>query len=239
MKGYLSVDGIKINNKNILSWQQKIGFVSQDTFILKGSVLENIAFGVKEDDYDYDMIKKVLKLANLEEFVAKRNLNYLLDENGKNISGGQIQRIAIARSLYAQSEILIFDEFTSSIDKKNELRILETVKNLKQSNKTIIIISHDLDVFKICDEIFKLNKGVLEHVRDNLKLLFIIPARFGSKGIPRKNLKILNGKPLIFYSINNALKISCKKEVVVSSDSDEILNIATKFGAKALKDLLN
>jgi CMP-N-acetylneuraminic acid synthetase/spore coat polysaccharide biosynthesis predicted glycosyltransferase SpsG len=72
-------------------------------------------------------------------------------------------------------------------------------------------------------------------LNENLKLLFIIPARFGSKGIPRKNLKILNGKPLIFYSINNALKISCEKEVVVSSDSDEILNIATKFGAKALK----
>ena len=164
-EGYLSVDGVKINYKNILSWQQKIGFVSQDTFILKGSILENIAFGVKEEDYDYDMIKKVLRLANLEEFVAKRNLNYLLDENGKNISGGQIQRIAIARSLYAHSEILIFDEFTSSVDKKNELRILETVKNLKKLNKTIIIISHDLDVFKICDEIFKLNKGVLEHVK--------------------------------------------------------------------------
>ena len=72
-------------------------------------------------------------------------------------------------------------------------------------------------------------------LNENLKLLFIIPARFGSKGIPRKNLKILNGKPLIFYSINNASEISCEKEVVVSSDSDEILNIATKFGAKALK----
>ena len=131
---------------------------------LKGSILENIAFGVKEIDYDYDLIKEVLKLANLEEFVAKRNLNYLLDENGKNISGGQIQRIAIARSLYAQSEILIFDEFTSSIDKKNELKILETVKNLKESNKTIIIISHDKDVFKICDNVLKLNKGVLEYV---------------------------------------------------------------------------
>ena len=51
------------------------------------------------------------------------------------------------------------------VDKKNELRILETVKNLKKLNKTIIIISHDLDVFKICDEVFKLNKGVLEHVK--------------------------------------------------------------------------
>ena len=134
-EGNIYVDDIKINSKNILSWQQKIGFVSQDTFILKGSILENIAFGVKEDDYNYDLIKEVLKLANLEEFVAKRNLNYLLDENGKNISGGQIQRIAIARSLYAQSEILIFDEFTSSIDKKNELKILETVKNLKNQIK--------------------------------------------------------------------------------------------------------
>ena len=105
-----------------------------------------------------------MKLANLEDFVAKRDLNYLLDEDGKNISGGQIQRIAIARSLYAQSEILIFDEFTSSIDKKNELKILETVNNLKESNKTIIIISHDENVFKICDEILKLNKGVLEYV---------------------------------------------------------------------------
>ena len=163
-EGEIYVDEIKINSKNVLSWQQKIGFVSQDTFILKGSILENIAFGVQEIDYDYDLIKKVLKLANLEEFVAKRNLNYLLDENGKNISGGQIQRIAIARSLYAQSEILIFDEFTSSIDKKNELKILETVKNLKESNKTIIIISHDKDVFKICDNVLKLNKGVLEYV---------------------------------------------------------------------------
>ena len=163
-EGNIYVDDIKINSKNVLSWQQKIGFVSQDTFILKGSILENIAFGVQEIDYDYDLIKEVLKLANLEEFVAKRNLNYLLDENGKNISGGQIQRIAIARSLYAQSEILIFDEFTSSIDKKNELKILETVKNLKESNKTIIIISHDKDVFKICDNVLKLNKGVLEYV---------------------------------------------------------------------------
>ena len=66
-----------INSKNVLSWQQKIGFVSQDTFILKGSILENIAFGVQEIDYDYVLIKEVLKLANLEEFVAKRNLNYL------------------------------------------------------------------------------------------------------------------------------------------------------------------
>ena len=163
-EGNIYVDDIKINSKNVLSWQQKIGFVSQDTFILKGSILENIAFGVQEIDYDYDLIKEVLKLTNLEEFVAKRNLNYLLDENGKNISGGQIQRIAIARSLYAQSEILIFDEFTSSIDKKNELKILETVKNLKESNKTIIIISHDKDVFKICDNVLKLNKGVLEYV---------------------------------------------------------------------------
>ena len=163
-EGNIYVDDIKINSKNVLSWQQKIGFVSQDTFILKGSILENIAFGVQEIDYDYDLIKEVLKLANLEEFVAKRNLNYLLDENGKNISGGQIQRIAIARSLYAQSEILIFDEFTSSIDKKNELKILETVKNLKESNKTIIIISHDKDVFKICDNVLKLNKGILEYV---------------------------------------------------------------------------
>ncbi len=71
--------------------------------------------------------------------------------------------------------------------------------------------------------------------RDNLKLLFIIPARFGSKGIPRKNLKILNGKPLIFYAINNAIKMPYKKEVVVTSDSEEILSMATKFGAKALE----
>ena len=71
-------------------------------------------------------------------------------------------------------------------------------------------------------------------LNENLKLLFIIPARFGSKGIPRKNLKILNGKPLIFYSINNASEISCEKEVVVSSDSDEILH-CHKVWCKSLK----
>ena len=84
----------------------------------------------------------------------------IVGENGSNISGGQMQRIAIARALYLSPQVLILDEFTSSLDSEVEKQILNEIKKLKK-NKTIILITHNLNSLKICDEIFKIDNGKL------------------------------------------------------------------------------
>ena len=95
-----------------------------------------------------------MKDLNLNEFIKK---NKKLDEQRKNISGGQLQRIAIARALFKNSDIIIFDEPTRNLDIKNELRLINIIRRLKK-NKIIIFISHNQNSLNICDKIIKLKK---------------------------------------------------------------------------------
>ena len=92
-------------------------------------------------------------------------MDTIVGENGSKLSGGQIQRIGIARALYINPEILIFDEITSSIDSDTEKQLLEVIKNLKQE-KTIILITHKSSNLEICDEIYKVkNKEIINLVK--------------------------------------------------------------------------
>ena len=95
-----------------------------------------------------------MKDLNLDEFIKK---NKKLDELGKNISGGQLQRIAISRALFKNSDIIIFDEPTRNLDIKNEIRLINIIRKLKK-NKIIIFISHNQKSLNICDKIIKLKK---------------------------------------------------------------------------------
>ena len=105
---------------------------------------------------------KSLESANLSLEESNINLDTIVGELGSKVSGGQLQRIAIARALYFESRILIFDESTNALDEENEKIILDTIKKLKQ-DKIIILISHKKKSFTHCDRLFKISdKKIIE-----------------------------------------------------------------------------
>ena len=150
---------MKLCADNIRSWQSKIGYVSQSVFIADMTLAENIALGCSEDNIDYTRVNEILKLVNLEEFVATLPLGVhcRIGEQGCRISGGQRQRIGIARALYKGAEILLFDEATSSLDSKTEESINDAIRMLSaKNNLTIVIIAHRESSLEYCNRIITL-----------------------------------------------------------------------------------
>lgn len=160
--GKIEIDGNPINLvKN--QWQEKIGFIPQNFYILDDTILENIVFSQNRKDINFKKISDVLKFSKLKEVVESlpNQLNTIVGPGGKLLSGGQAQRLAIARALYQNKDLLIFDEATNALDEKTEKEIIENIINLKNL-KTIIIISHNDKVLESCDTVltFKENKLV-------------------------------------------------------------------------------
>lgn len=154
-------DSFDLNNyKN--SWQKLIGYVPQNIYLLDDTIKNNIAFGELSSDIDETTLLKSIKLAQLEKLINNLEKGYdtNIGENGSKLSGGQIQRISIARALYTNPQILILDEITSSLDVNTEEEIINVIKNLK-GEKTIILITHRLNMLKVCDDVFELNDGLL------------------------------------------------------------------------------
>ena len=146
---------LKICNDDLISlWQHKIGYVRQNVFVYNSSIKNNIAFGVDEQFIDYDKLNYALKLSNLEEFIAsnKYGIEYNIGENGSKLSGGQIQRVGIARAIYFDSEIILFDEPMSALDELAQIKITKTIINLAQREFTIIISSHQKNIFEHCNK---------------------------------------------------------------------------------------
>ena len=160
--GKIEIDGHSLNNFNLRSWQDKVGYVPQNIYIANDTIKNNIAFGIENSDIDHQKIQNAIKKAELQEFVSgsKEGLNLIIGEGGKNISGGQKQRIGIARALYHNPKVLILDESTSSLDSNTENNILNTVIKLKKEITTIII-SHNENVLKDTDYIFKIQNGTI------------------------------------------------------------------------------
>ena len=159
LSGNILIDGKIIENSSIINFQKNIGYVSQNTILYNGIIKDNIAF-LENDKVDITKIKNVLSLSKLNDFVAskKDGLDYVINERGSNLSGGQIQRIGIARSLYNDPEILILDEFTSSLDQKNQSQILDSLYQLI-GNKTILAISHNKSVIEKADKVFNVTNN--------------------------------------------------------------------------------
>ena len=158
---------ILINDKqsifdNTQNWREQIGYISQDIFLFDSTIRENIAFGLSPDLIDNDLLKKSIIGANLKSHIDSlpNGVETLVGESGVMLSGGQIQRIGIARALYRQPMILLLDEATSSLDEKTEQEIMKTISLLK-GKKTIIIISHQLKTLKDCSKIYELKDGVM------------------------------------------------------------------------------
>ena len=147
-----------------MSWQKLIGYVPQNVYLTDDTIKENIIFGAKKNKFNEEKLSEAIKSAQLSELISslENGLETEVGERGIRLSGGQIQRIGIARALYHNPKILIFDESTSFLDEENEKNILTDIVKLKKE-KTLILISHKLSTLKICDKIFefKNNKVLL------------------------------------------------------------------------------
>jgi len=155
-KGKITVDGFELKN-SIQGWQKKISYIDQKTTLIDSTIAENIALGVNKNQINRELLEQVLLLSECSEFVNNFTNKYetYVGERGVRLSGGQIQRIGIARALYKNSEILILDEPTSSVDQNTENLIMKSIENLKDK-KTIILISHRISTLEICQEIYEL-----------------------------------------------------------------------------------
>lgn len=158
-KGSLLVDGARLSPAMLAAYRSKIGYVPQTPYIMAGTIAENVAFSQWGKPWDVEKVKEACRMAALDVVENDaRGINYPLGENGSGLSGGQAQRVSIARALYANPEILILDESTSALDHQTEAAIMRTINRLKDK-LTIIIIAHRLTTVEQCDWLIWMDKG--------------------------------------------------------------------------------
>ena len=165
-KGKILIDNQDIfdkkNEQLLIDWRRSIAHVPQNIFLADSSVAENIAFGEKVNLINMEKIEIACKKAYIHDFIKKllRGYNSYVGERGVQLSGGQLQRLGIARALYRDTKILVFDEATSALDVKTEQNIINNI-NALSDEKLLIMISHRYSTLKNCDYIFRINNGTL------------------------------------------------------------------------------
>src|SRR3989344_3189111 len=162
-KGKLLFNGVDANDLSYAELRKKIGLVSQDTQLFAGTIKDNLLF-VNPNASDLECIKSLKQasaLSIIDKSRTKYGLNTKIGEGGIKLSGGEKQRLAIARALLRKPEIIIFDEATSSLDSLTEKEITETIKKISQSNPNLIsiLVSHRLSTIKHADVIYVLEKS--------------------------------------------------------------------------------
>jgi ATP-binding cassette, subfamily B, bacterial PglK len=157
-QGSILIDNVELNKTNLQDWRSQIGYIPQQVYLFDGTVAQNVCFGREMDE---KLLEKVLKQANIFIFLqTKQGVETLVGEGGIQLSGGQNQRIAIARALYGQPEVLVLDEATSALDSETEERIMSEIYKISK-DKTLIIIAHRLSTLKGCDRVYQLKNGVI------------------------------------------------------------------------------
>ena len=172
-KKMITVDGKSIF-ENLNGWQNQIGYIPQNIVILDRSLRENILFGVDSNIYTDKQVLEVIKKVELTKFLKslKQKLSHRINQDGLNISGGEKQRIGMARALLRNPEILILDEATSGLDMDTEKKIIKTIKRL---NKTIIFVSHRVTALSFCDKIYNIENNTIKTI--NTKKLLEIKSK--------------------------------------------------------------
>lgn len=159
-EGEISIDGRRLTPDLMTQWRKLIGYIPQAIYLLDGTIADNIAFGVEETRRDWERVRKAARMAHLDDLVSELpdGFNARIGQRGAKFSGGERQRLAIARALYADPKILIMDEPTSALDGITEQGIVKTLIELKR-DKTVIVIAHRNSTIRNSDKILLLDKG--------------------------------------------------------------------------------
>jgi len=165
-KGKILVDD-KINiSENYFTWISKISLVSQNVFLVDDTIKKNIALGEHDTEIDQSRLSDSIKISQLTNLIndLDKGINTTIGERGVRLSGGQIQRIGIARALYKKAEILILDESTNALDKETEKDFLNFIYELKKII-TIIFVTHKMNVLKDADSIYEIKEKKLNKIK--------------------------------------------------------------------------
>lgn len=161
-QGVVEISGIQAELA-VTQWPGVVSYVPQDSFIVQGSIEENVALGLIDDEMDQERIRVCLQKVGLEDLVSKNTMGVKqqVGELGSLLSGGQRQRLGIARALYTKPKLLILDEATSSLDTISEHRIVECLREMKGA-VTIVSIAHRLSTVKNADRLIYLEDGEIK-----------------------------------------------------------------------------
>lgn len=170
-EGKIFLDGKDIRDIDSTYLRSKIGYVPQDIFLFSGTVSENIS--LHNPNASLEEIIEAAKKAGADEFIQKLPKRYetILGEHGGGLSGGEKQRLALARALLGNPSFLILDEATSSLDTVSEKEIHKVIKNLRSENISVILIAHRLTTVMNCDKIFVMNEGKIIQSGNHQKLI--------------------------------------------------------------------
>ena len=162
-EGNIYIDQTELTNDNVITWQKKIGYVSQDIFLFNDTILNNITFGIKNQKFNIEDIEKIIKDSGLQSFInlLPEGINTRVGENGIYLSGGQKQKIAIARCLIRNAEIIILDEATSALDVQSESNLNDIIKNFI-NKKTLLVVTHKFENIKNSNIIFLMEEGSIK-----------------------------------------------------------------------------
>jgi len=158
--GDICIDGVPLSIAMAKEWQAQIGYVQQDVFLFDDPIKSNIAIGVPDEEIDMDRLIEATKTANIHDFILELKDGYdtFVGERGVRMSGGQQQRLGLARALYKNPSVLVLDEATSALDGITENKVIESLKQ-SSAGLTIIIIAHRLSTVRHADCIYLLDKG--------------------------------------------------------------------------------
>jgi len=169
-KGVIKIDNNDINKFELYSLRNQIGFVPQETILFNGSIQSNIS--LTKPDASFEEIRDAAKVANADNFIQELSKGYgnEIGEKGFKISGGQKQRLSIARMIIKNPSIVILDEATSSLDRENEKQVLfNIIKKFK--NKTVFFVTHKLNNMELFDQILLMEKGEIIEKGDHNQLM--------------------------------------------------------------------
>ena len=169
VEGSINIDNINVKKINLSQLRNLMGVVTQDSILFNDTVINNIAFGV---DIENSQVLESAKMANADGFIQKLDEKYetFIGDAGNKLSGGEKQRLSIARAIYKNPEILILDEATSSLDTKSEKAVQEALNRLMK-NRTSLVIAHRLSTIQNADKIIVLDNGKIVEMGSHKELV--------------------------------------------------------------------